>query len=172
MRHGAPTRVSDRGVKRKPEVVDDTFDIGESVGQAACHQCGEVVDVSGAAPFSVVTCDHCQAKLTVPSRLGEFLLLKVLGKGTMGAAYKAYDRALGRQVAIKVMRKALGEDEVLVERFLGEARALASLNHRNVVQIYTLGKGHSPCVNQQYFFSCFFVRNRKFYLAVKAAWPS
>lgn len=119
---------------------DEVFEIGESVGQAACHGCGNVVDVSKAPAFSVISCPHCKVKLAVPARLGEFLLLKVLGKGTMGAAYKAYDRVLGRHVAIKVMRKSLGDDVQLVDRFLGEARALAALNHRHVIQIYSLGK--------------------------------
>ena len=119
---------------------DEVFDVGESVGQAACHGCGNVVDVSKAPAFSVIACPHCKVKLAVPARLGEFLLLKVLGKGTMGAAYKAYDRVLGRHVAIKVMRKSLGDDVQLVDRFLGEARALAALNHRHVIQIYSLGK--------------------------------
>jgi len=110
------------------------------VEQVACHACSRIVDVSKTEPFSVVECPHCGSRLSVPGKLGEFVLLKVLGKGTMGATYKAFDRTLGRHVAIKVMRKSLCDDEQLVGRFLGEARALASLNHRNVVQIYSLGR--------------------------------
>jgi len=119
---------------------EDTFEIGDAVTKAACHKCGNVIDVSDKVPFQILRCPHCNAPLAVPAKLGEFLLLKILGKGTMGAAYKAFDRALGRHVAIKVLRKSLGDDKQVVERFLGEARALAALNHRNVVQIYSLGK--------------------------------
>ena len=58
----------------------------------------------------------------------------------MGAVYKGLDQTLGRYVAIKVVRKALGEDAESLERFLREARAAAALNHRNVVQVYSCGQ--------------------------------
>jgi serine/threonine protein kinase len=58
----------------------------------------------------------------------------------MGAVYRALDQSLGRYVAIKVMRKALGDDKHFVENFFREARAAAALNHRNVVQIYSCGE--------------------------------
>jgi serine/threonine protein kinase/tetratricopeptide (TPR) repeat protein len=98
------------------------------------------MDVSGVAPFSTVECPDCATRQKVPMRLGSFLLLEVLGKGGMGVVYRALDQSLGRYVAIKVMRRALGEDKQFVENFFREARAAAALNHRNVVQIYSCGE--------------------------------
>lgn len=73
-------------------------------------------------------------------KLGAFLLLERMGAGGMGAVYLAMDTALHRKVAIKVMKASLGEDPRLVENFLREARAAATLNHRNIVQVYSCGQ--------------------------------
>lgn len=110
------------------------------VDKMACGQCAKHLDVSALAPFSVIECPHCGTKQTVPAQLGQFLLVEQLGAGGMGAVYRAVDIALGRFVAIKVMKKTLGDDEALVESFLREARAAAALNHANIVQIYSCGQ--------------------------------
>ena len=90
--------------------------------------------------FSSVVCPQCGLTQMVPALLGQFLLLELLGAGGMGAVYKALDQALGRYVAIKVMKQAMGDDPQFVENFLREARAAAAINHRNVVQIYSCGQ--------------------------------
>lgn len=76
----------------------------------------------------------------MPVQLGQFLLIEQMGTGGMGAVYRAMDAALGRFVAIKVMKAEMGEDPALVESFLREARAAAALNHPNIVQIYSCGQ--------------------------------
>jgi len=114
--------------------------IADRVDKIACRKCGSHLDVSGLPSFSVVECPHCHAKQTVPAQLGQFLLLELLGTGGMGAVYQALDQALGRYVAIKVMKRSLGDDVQFVENFLREARAAAAINHRNVVQIYSCGQ--------------------------------
>ena len=108
--------------------------------QITCASCSTVLDVSKQEPFAHIACTKCGAKLTVPAMLGPFLLLEVLGQGGMGAVYRALDQSLGRYVAIKVMKRALGQDAKLVESFLREARAAATLNHANIVQIYSCGE--------------------------------
>ncbi len=113
--------------------------LADGVAKAACAACGTVVDVSNQPPLSVMVCPKCQAKFMVPGKIGQFLLLKCLGKGGMGATYKALDKILKRNVAIKIMHRGMGDDAVLTESFFSEARSLASLNHPNIVQIYTLG---------------------------------
>jgi len=71
--------------------------------------------------------------------LGEFRLLRRLGKGGMANVYLAQQTALNRHVAIKVMKKELIADATYLERFKTEAMAAANLNHVNIVQVYTIG---------------------------------
>ncbi|GEM_PF-5112525 len=63
-----------------------------------------------------------------------------LGEGGMGIVYKARDINLDRTVALKVMRPDLIKDESLLKRFLVEAKALARLEHPNIVTVYELGE--------------------------------
>lgn len=72
--------------------------------------------------------------------LGEFRLLRRLGRGGMSEVYLAEQTLLKRHVAIKVMRPELMLDESLRQRFQKEALAVAGLNHPNIVQIYTVGE--------------------------------
>ena len=58
----------------------------------------------------------------------------------MGVVYRGEDLGLGRPVAIKVLRSDLASDRDLVERFRAEAGILASLHHKNLVQVYALGE--------------------------------
>jgi serine/threonine protein kinase len=111
--------------------------LAEPVRQLVCPDCDHDIDVSGMDILSPLSCPNCGARLTVPARLGDFLLVDMLGAGGMATVYKAYDESLGRFVAVKIMHKHFGEDPKFVERFLKEARAAARLNHPNVVQIYS-----------------------------------
>src|SRR5207253_2950807 len=72
-------------------------------------------------------------------RLGAYLVEELLGEGAMGSVYRATDLNLGREVALKVIHRALDEDALYRERFLREARAAARLNHSNIVQVYFAG---------------------------------
>jgi tetratricopeptide (TPR) repeat protein len=66
-------------------------------------------------------------------------ILGMLGKGGMGAVYRAYDHLLGRHVAYKVLGEALAGNPEARDGLLHEARAAAQLNHPNVITIYDLG---------------------------------
>ncbi len=66
-------------------------------------------------------------------------ILGMLGKGGMGAVYRAYDHLLGRHVAYKVLGEALASNPEARDSLLHEARAAAQLNHPNVITIYDLG---------------------------------
>jgi serine/threonine protein kinase len=116
------------------EIITDRVDV------IACNKCGTHLPVVDCEPFAEVECPKCRAHHRVPIRLGHFLLVQLLGKGGMGAVYKALDQTLGRYVALKVMRKELGDNAASLENFLREARAAAALNHVNVVQIYSCGQ--------------------------------
>jgi hypothetical protein len=72
--------------------------------------------------------------------LGPYQVVSMLGKGGMGQVYRARDPRLGREVAIKVLSAALAETPGYLERFRREARAIAQLNHPNIVSIYDYGE--------------------------------
>ena len=111
----------------------------DPVDRVSCPKCAHKSDVQGLPSFSSLVCANCGQSLTVPARLGHFLLLKIIGMGGMGGVYQAHDEVLNRQVAIKVMRKSLGDNAVFSETFLREAQAAARINHPNIVQIHAFG---------------------------------
>jgi predicted Ser/Thr protein kinase len=67
-------------------------------------------------------------------------VLELLGKGGMGAVYKARQPHLDRFVALKVLPPEVANDPAFAERFAREARALARLNHPNIVSVYDFGQ--------------------------------
>ncbi|HEY2397969.1 MAG TPA: protein kinase, partial [Solirubrobacteraceae bacterium] len=71
--------------------------------------------------------------------VGRYEVDSLLGRGGMSSVFSGWDRTLGREVAIKVLASELVGDRVFVERFDREARAAASLSHRNVVAVFDSG---------------------------------
>ncbi len=67
-----------------------------------------------------------------------YTLGRVIGSGGMGVVYEAFDRALDRRVAIKVMREDLRRDPKAKGRFLAEARTVANLHHPGIVDIHAI----------------------------------
>ncbi len=76
--------------------------------------------------------------LSPGDRLGPYEILAPLGAGGMGEVYRAKDPKLGRDVAIKVLPEAVALDAERLARFEREARSLASLNHPNIVTIFSI----------------------------------
>ena len=72
-------------------------------------------------------------------RLGDYHLMRRLGRGGMADVYLAEQESLGRKVAFKVLKHHLAADPAYVRRFLHEARAAASLIHANIVQVHEVG---------------------------------
>src|SRR5579863_4492935 len=67
-------------------------------------------------------------------------ILELLGKGGMGAVYKARQRGLDRLVAVKILPPEVGSDPAFAERFVREARAMAQLSHTNIVGVHDFGQ--------------------------------
>ncbi|HWI59354.1 MAG TPA: serine/threonine-protein kinase, partial [Bacillota bacterium] len=67
-------------------------------------------------------------------------ILRLLGKGGMGAVYKARQKPLHRLVALKILPPGIGADSAFAERFTREAQALAQLNHPGIVTLYEFGQ--------------------------------
>src|SRR5436190_19944096 len=67
-------------------------------------------------------------------------ILELIGKGGMGAVYKARQKQLDRIVALKILPPGIGDDPAFAERFAREAKALARLNHPGIVTLYEFGQ--------------------------------
>ncbi|MBK8035016.1 MAG: protein kinase [Chloroflexi bacterium] len=70
---------------------------------------------------------------------GRYRLVAQHGSGGMSVIYKAIDQALGRTVAIKILRPSLTNDPAFLARFRNEARSVANLAHENIVTIFDVG---------------------------------
>ena len=77
--------------------------------------------------------------LSSGTRLGPYEIQSPLGAGGMGEVYRARDTRLDRTVAIKILPSHLSSNPEALQRFDREARAVSSLNHPNVCQLYDVG---------------------------------
>lgn len=102
-----------------------------------CEYCGEVL------PDLFSECAQCAPHTTEDHTpfpcLPGYEVLQVLGKGGMGVVYLAEEKALGRKVAVKVVSEAFAQTSGAMARFRREARAMATVEHPNIVRIYSLG---------------------------------
>ena len=69
-----------------------------------------------------------------------YKIIKSIGEGGMANVYLAYDTILEREVAVKILRGDLADDEKFVRRFQREANAASSLKHPNIVEMYDVGE--------------------------------
>ena len=69
-----------------------------------------------------------------------YKIIKSIGEGGMANVYLAYDTILEREVAVKILRGDLAEDEKFVRRFQREANSASSLKHPNIVEVYDVGE--------------------------------
>jgi hypothetical protein len=75
----------------------------------------------------------------VGTRLGPYEIVAPIGVGGMGEVYRAHDTRLGRDVAIKVLPRTLANDPDALARFEREARAVAAINHPNILALHDIG---------------------------------
>src|SRR6476661_6656933 len=78
--------------------------------------------------------------LAVGTLLGPYQILASLGAGGMGEVYRARDRKLDREVAIKVLPESVAADPNALARFESEAKAVAALSHSNILAIFDFGR--------------------------------
>src|ERR1035438_3164763 len=136
-----------------------------------CPQCGTLLPVGALAGL----CPACLLKQGVaddtvtggptkpfnPPSVAELAvlfpqleILELIGKGGMGAVYKARQKQLDRIVALKILPPGIGHDAAFADRFAREAKALAKLNHPGIVTLYEFGQvqssaGFSPASGSQ-----------------------
>ena len=80
------------------------------------------------------------AHAALESLFPQLEILELLGKGGMGAVYKARQPGLDRLVAVKILPPEISRDPTFTERFQREARALARLSHPHIVAVYDFGQ--------------------------------
>ena len=74
----------------------------------------------------------------IGTTLSHYRIVSKLGEGGMGEVYRAHDEKLDRDVAIKVLPEAVTQDAGRLARFETEAKAVAALNHPNIVTIFSV----------------------------------
>jgi len=80
------------------------------------------------------------ARQTTPQVLGDFQILREIGRGGMGVVYEAIQQSLHRRVALKVINAAVSTNDQHRTRFQREAESAAGLHHTNIVQVYGSGE--------------------------------
>jgi serine/threonine protein kinase len=104
-----------------------------------CPSCG--LDLLATTPVHALATGSFQETDLVREALAvEYEILEELGRGGMAMVYRARDRQLEREVAIKVLPFSLAFDAEFVERFQREARTAAQLEHPNIIPIYRVGR--------------------------------
>ena len=104
-------------------------------------QNGTFLETPAIAALSIAEAEPDETISPIPphTSLGSYRIETLLGSGAMGEVYRARDLRLGRLVAIKVLPVRFASEPDRVRRFETEARAAGSLNHPNILSIYTLG---------------------------------
>jgi len=103
-----------------------------------CPGCDAKVFIPGdLPPLSTEPCKRCGHPIMMPMQMRQFELRSKIASGGQGNVYRAFDIVLERLVAVKLLRRELESDPVALESFIREARACASLNHTNIIHIYT-----------------------------------
>ena len=116
---------------RYPELADELREVLPALVQVEhvkeiCHDLDEPERARTTSPL--------------PSRVGDYRIIREIGHGGMGVVYEAEQISLGRRVALKVLPWQSSKDRTIVERFRREARASARLHHTNIVPVFEVGQ--------------------------------
>ena len=105
----------------------------------ACPSCG--LSLSPTTPIqALLSGDLSEFDLAQEALGDEYEIIEELGRGGMAIVYRARERQLDREVAVKVLPLSLAFDEEFVQRFEQEARTSAQLEHPNIIPIYRVGQ--------------------------------
>lgn len=112
--------------------------MSEQLRMVTCGGCETKVFIpSDLPPLATVPCPKCGTGIMMPMQLRQFELRSIIASGGMGTVYRAWDTSLERMVAVKLMRPEILQDPQALANFYREARACASLNHTNIIHIYS-----------------------------------
>ncbi len=119
-------------IDRYPELADDIRELFPAMVEIeqVREDHREAAALGGAPP----------APASALQQLGDFRILREVGKGGMGIVYEAEQVSLGRHVALKVLPKSMLLDDRAKRRFEREAKAAARLHHTNIVPVFGVGE--------------------------------
>ncbi|MEO8480012.1 MAG: serine/threonine-protein kinase, partial [Gemmatimonadota bacterium] len=143
--------MSERDQDRVEELYEQARALGDeariSFLAAACggdtrleHELMSLLELGGPAEAFFATLADAVVSPSMGHQVGHYRLVGMLGSGGMGTVYRAHDDRLDRTVALKFLPPYLSAQPDACERFRGEARAAAALDHPNVCSIYEIGE--------------------------------
>lgn len=134
-----------------------------------CAYCGnrlllEQKTASKSTIPSAFTLVEAPSSSDVQSTIGQYQIVKSIGKGGMGEVFLAYDTVCGRMIALKQIREDLTKFPLLKMRFLREARITAQLTHPAIIPIYSIG-----CVDNLIYYSMPYVEGETLKMIIRRA---
>jgi eukaryotic-like serine/threonine-protein kinase len=123
---------------RQPRLRISCSSCGADVSQAADHD-QRAADLQGVVSYLCKVCAQ-KALGAKPQVIGDFLIMKELGRGGMGVVYRAWQQKTWRVVALKLMLPAVQLEEIPYQRFQREMSIMQELNHPNLVRLISAGQ--------------------------------
>ncbi len=117
--------------RRYPDFADQIEELLQAL--ALMEEMGPASAASGGSPATA-------AAPKAPQQLGDYRIVREMGRGGMGVVYEAVQESLGRRVALKVLPFHAVIDPTHLERFRREAKAAARLHHTNIVPVFGVGE--------------------------------
>ncbi len=134
-RHGERPAVAEYA-EQYPELADDIRDLVPTIGQMEGLKV-ELERPTVAAPDALPPRGRMQL-----TQLGDFRIIREIGRGGMGVVYEAEQTSLNRRVALKVLPLLSMLNPELIRRFQREARTAGKLHHSNIVPVFGVGESH------------------------------
>ena len=121
--------------QKHPDLAEQIRDLFPAL--VAMEEFGSVGGPANGPALPRPAADH-----STPGQLGEYRILREVGRGGMGVVYEAVQESLGRHVALKVLPFHGSISSVHLERFRREVQAAAKLHHTNIVSVFGVGEHH------------------------------
>src|SRR6059058_5486550 len=118
---------------RYPDLASDIRELFPALVQI--EKLKPATDPTGAFEPKAASCDGTKLE-----RLGDYRIVREVGRGGMGVVYEAEQESLGRFVALKVLPSSALLNPTYLERFKREAKAAARLHHTNIVPVFSVGE--------------------------------
>jgi len=141
-RAGGTVNIEDT-CRRFPDLASDLRELwgAAMLADAIGHQANHAEEMAaGAGADEATLVEAPMPALELPCQLGAYELLEELGRGGMGVVYRAMDKKLGREAAVKMILRGKLASQADVERFRGEAQAAARLDHAGIVPVYDVAE--------------------------------
>jgi eukaryotic-like serine/threonine-protein kinase len=129
LRHGECPSI-DEYAARQPELAEEIRELFPTIAATERLKARQAQSSDGRASLGAARLE----------RLGDFRIIREIGRGGMGVVFEAEQESLGRRVAVKVLPRQVLLDEKHLKRFEREARIAANLHHTNIVEVFGVGE--------------------------------